>query len=64
VRAWIADQGEAIAIVDVVDVYARITGEFDKWLVGRIGLKYKAEIDAFLREQEKYTREVDRIFGT
>jgi hypothetical protein len=42
----------------------RIPGEFDKWLLGRIGLKYKTEIDAFLREQEKYTREFDRVFDT
>ena len=52
-----------MVIVDVVDAYARITGEFDKWLYARIGLKHKTEIDAFLREQEKYTREVDRVFG-
>jgi hypothetical protein len=63
VRAWIAGQGEAIPIVGVVDAYARITGEFDKWLFTRIGLKHKTEIDAFLREQEKYAREVDRVFG-
>lgn len=63
-RAWIAAQGEAVAIVDVVDVYARLAGEFDKWLFDRIGLKYRQKIDAFLREQEKYTREFDRVFGT
>jgi hypothetical protein len=63
VRAWIADQGEAVPIVDVVDTYARITGEFDRWLHGRIGLKYKTEIDAFMREQEKYTRKFDRVSG-
>jgi hypothetical protein len=63
-RAWIAAQGEAVAIVDVVGVYARLTEEFDKWLSDRIGLKYRQEIDAFLREQEKYTREFDRVFDT
>jgi len=63
VRAWIAGQGEAVPIVDVVDTYARMTGDFDKWLYGRIGLKYKTEIDTFLREQEEYTREYDRVFG-
>jgi hypothetical protein len=47
VRAWIASQGEAVPIVDIVDIYARITGDFDKWLHGRIGLKYKTEIGAF-----------------
>lgn len=61
-RAWIAAQGEAVAIVDVVGVYARLTEEFDKWLFDRIGLKYRQEIDAFLREQDKYTREFDRVF--
>lgn len=63
VRAWIAGQGEAVPIVNVVDTYARITGDFDKWLYGRIGLNYKTEIAAFLREQEEYTREFDRVFG-
>lgn len=63
VRAWIVRQGEAVPIVDVVDTYARVTGDFDKWLYVRIGLKYKTEIDAFLREQEEYTREYDRVFG-
>jgi hypothetical protein len=62
-RAWIVGQGEAVAIVDVVDAYARLAGEFDKWLFNRIGLKYRTEIGAFLREQEDYTRELDRIFG-
>jgi len=42
----------------------RLAGEFDKWLFDRIGLKYTTEIDAFLREQEEYTREFDRVFGT
>ncbi len=62
-RAWIVGQGEAVAIVDVVDVYARLAGEFDKWLFDRIGLKYTTEIDAFLCEQEEYTREFDRVFA-
>ena len=63
VRAWIVGQGEAVAVVDVVDVYARLTGEFDKWLFDRIGLKYSTEIDAFLREQEEYAHEVNQVFG-
>jgi hypothetical protein len=62
-RAWITAHGEAVAIVDVVDAYARLAGEFDKWLFDRIGLEYKQEIDAFLSEQEKYTREHARVFG-
>jgi hypothetical protein len=62
-RTWLVDQGEAVAIVEVVDVYARKTGDFDKWLSDRIGLKYRAEINDFLREQKEYTREFDRIFG-
>jgi hypothetical protein len=62
-RAWITGWGEAIATVDVVDAYARMAGEFDKWLFDRVGLKCKPEIDAFLCEQEKYTREFDRVFG-
>jgi hypothetical protein len=62
-RSWIAGQGKAVAIVDVVVAYACQAGEFDKWLFDRIGLKYAAEIDAFLREQEEYTREFGRVFG-
>jgi hypothetical protein len=31
--------------------------------VDRIGLKYRQEIDAFLREQENHAREFDRVFG-
>lgn len=63
-RTWIAAQGEAVAIVDVVDAYARMAGDFDKWLFDRIGLKYKAEIDLFQHEQDEYTREFGRVFGT
>jgi hypothetical protein len=63
VRAWIIGQREAVAIVGVVEVYARMAGEFDKWLFDRIGLKYATEIDAFLTEQREYAREVKRIFG-
>jgi hypothetical protein len=62
-RMWIATQGEAVAIVDVVDVYARMAGGFDKWLFDRIGLKYKSDVDLFLWEQDEYTREFDRVFG-
>jgi hypothetical protein len=31
--------GDAVEIVDVVDTYARMAGEFDRWLFDRIGLK-------------------------
>ncbi|WP_129799019.1 hypothetical protein [Streptomyces sp. F001] len=62
-RTWIAEWGEAVEVVDVVDAYARMAGEFDKWLFDRIGLKYKADIDAFLREEEEFTRAFDRVFG-
>lgn len=62
-RAWIAGWGEAIEIVEVVDTYAGMAGEFDKWLFDRIGLKYEAAIDTFMREQKEFTREFDRIFG-
>ncbi len=62
-RAWIAGQGEAIVIVDVVDTYARKAGEFDKWLFERIALKYRSDIDVYLRECVEFDREVDRVFG-
>jgi hypothetical protein len=39
-RAWIADYGEHVPIVDVVDTYARAADEFDRWLADRIGVKY------------------------
>jgi hypothetical protein len=32
-RAWIAGRGNDIPIVDVVDTYARLADEFDRWLV-------------------------------
>jgi hypothetical protein len=63
-QAWISSQGDAVAIVDVVDAYARMAGESDKWLHDRIGQGHQAEIAAFLREQDEYTREYDRVFGT
>lgn len=62
-KAWIAGWGEAVAIVDVVDSYAHTAGGFDRWLFDRIGLKYAAEIDAFLREQEELSRDAERVFG-
>ncbi len=62
-RSWIASQGKAVHIVRVVDTYAGIAGDFDKWLYGRIRLKYKTDIEAFLRERNEYTQEHERIFG-
>jgi hypothetical protein len=35
-RAWIVGHGEHVSIVDVVDAYARVAGEFDRWLADRI----------------------------
>jgi hypothetical protein len=64
IRAWISGQGEAIAVVDVVDAYARMAGDCDKWLHDQIGQRHQAEIAAFLSEQDEYTREYDRVFGT
>jgi hypothetical protein len=48
-RAWIAGHGEHVPIVDVVDTYAGIADEFDRWLADRIGVKYRADIEAFRR---------------
>ena len=62
-KAWISGRGQAIAIVDVVDAYARMAGDLDKWLHDQIGQRHHAEITAFLREQDDYTREHDRVFG-
>lgn len=39
-RAWIADYGEHVPIVDVIDTYARAAKEFDRWLADRIGKEY------------------------
>lgn len=62
-RIWIASQGDAVVIVDVVDAYARKAGELDKWLFDRIALKYQADIDPYLRECAEFDREVARVFG-
>ncbi|MDX3613057.1 hypothetical protein [Streptomyces europaeiscabiei] len=62
-RTWIAGQGDAVVIVDVVDTYARKAGELDKWLFDRITLKYRADIDPYLRECAEFDREVARVFG-
>lgn len=62
-RTWLTAQGEQIEIVPVVDGYARIAGAFDKWLSGRIGRKYAAEIRAYSEEAEAYNREWARVFG-
>lgn len=48
-RAWIAGHGIHVPIVDVVDTYARVADEFDRWLANRIGVKYRADIEAFRR---------------
>jgi hypothetical protein len=45
-RAWIASHGKAVPIVDVVDTYARIAVEFDRWLADRIVLKYQPYLDS------------------
>ena len=39
-RAWIADHGEHVPIVDIVDTYARAADKFDRWLADQIGVKY------------------------
>ena len=48
-RAWIASRGSDVPIVDVVDTYARVADEFDRWLADRIGVKYRADIEALQR---------------
>jgi hypothetical protein len=45
-RAWIAGRGSDVPIVEVVDAYARVAGEFDRWLADRIGVKYRPGIEA------------------
>ena len=39
-RAWIADYGMYVPIVNVVDTYAQVADAFDRWLMDRIGVKY------------------------
>ncbi|WP_210592275.1 hypothetical protein [Streptomyces sp. GESEQ-35] len=63
-RLWIAGQGDAVAIVDAVDTYACKAGNFDKWLFARIALKFKADIDGYVRECAEFNREHDRVFGS
>jgi len=48
-RAWIADHRSDVPIVDVIDTYARVADEFDRWLADRIGVKYRADIEALRR---------------
>jgi hypothetical protein len=62
VREWLANQGNAVAIVDVVANYAHKAGDFDKWLLDRIGLKYATEIQKYRRDAEIYQRDFDRVF--
>jgi hypothetical protein len=45
-RAWIAGRGSDVPIVDVIDTYARVADKFDRWLADRIGVKYRADIEA------------------
>ncbi len=62
-KRWLEAQGDQIAIVDLIDSYARIAGSFDKWLHDRIGLKYAAELREYDEAVEAFNREVDREFG-
>jgi hypothetical protein len=48
-RAWMAGRGRDVPIVDVVDTYARVADEFDRWLADRISVKYRADIEASRR---------------
>ncbi|MBV9795925.1 MAG: hypothetical protein JO016_18515 [Actinobacteria bacterium] len=48
-RAWIVGHGSDVPIVDVVDTYARVAEEFDRWLADRIGAKYRADIEVSRR---------------
>jgi hypothetical protein len=48
-RAWIAGHGRSVPIVDVVDIYARIADEFDRWLAERIAVKYRPDVEASRR---------------
>jgi len=42
-RAWIVGHGRDVPIADIVDTYARVADEFDRWLADRIGVKYRAD---------------------
>jgi hypothetical protein len=48
-RTWITSHGSDVPIIDIVDAYARVTDEFDRWLVERIGVKFRADIEACQR---------------
>jgi hypothetical protein len=48
-RAWIVGHGEHVPIVDVIDAYARVAGEFDKWLADRIIVKCQANTEVTRR---------------
>jgi hypothetical protein len=63
VKEWIASQGKDVAIVDVVNEYARKAADHDKWLLEKIRLKYETEIREYRQAAEAYQREYDRVFG-
>lgn len=52
-RAWIAGHGEHVPIVDVIDTYAQVANEFDRWLADRISVKYRADTEASRRVPER-----------
>ncbi|MEU5552129.1 hypothetical protein ABZ738_20365 [Micromonospora sp. NPDC047793] len=63
IKRWIAGQGDHLEIVSMIDGYARIAGDFDKWLHDRIGLKYASEIREYEDAANAFNRELDRTFG-
>jgi hypothetical protein len=62
-RSWLDAQTGDIQIVDLLDGYARLAGEFDKWLHDRIAAKFGEEIHAYRAEAAAFDREVSRVFG-
>ncbi|WP_194822586.1 hypothetical protein [Micromonospora sp. S-DT3-3-22] len=63
IKRWIASRGDCLEIVSMIDGYARIAGDFDKWLHDRIGLKYASEIREYEDSANAFNRELDRTFG-
>lgn len=62
-QAWLEAQTGDLAIVDLVDGYAKLAGDFDKWLYYRIQDRFAEEISAYDQEAQRFEQEWNRAFG-
>lgn len=62
-RDWIKGHGEAVSIVDVVDQYAKMASDHDRWLHDRIATSFATEISVYKAAAAAFDAEHARIFG-